>query len=226
MPMLTGPAVVRIAPFAAYILFLAFDATISPWVMGMGLDARWLYACRVGAVALLLAGFWRSYAELAWPADVPARMWAVSLFAGLAVFALWVMPYPAWATLGGASAGFSPLRADGSIDPLLAAVRISGAALVVPVMEELFWRSYLMRWLENAGFMAVDPARIGLRALVFTAALFAVEHDLWLAGLLAGLVYGWLYIISRNLWVPVLAHAVTNGVLGFWVLHTGVWRYW
>lgn len=224
--MSTGPATVRIAPFAAYILFLALDATLSPWVAGMGLDARWLYACRAGAAALLLAWFWRDYAELARPVDVPPGMWAASLLAGLAVFALWIMPYPAWATLGGEGAGFSPLRADGSIDPLLAAVRVSGAALVVPLMEELFWRSCIMRWLEETDFMAVDPSRIGLRSLAITAVLFAVEHDLWLAGLLAGLVYGWLYMVGRNLWVPVLAHAVTNAALGVWVLYAGAWRYW
>ncbi len=222
----TGPTAVRIAPFAAYILFLALDAPLSAWLSGLGLDARWLYACRVGTAAALLVWFWREYAELARPARVPLRAWVAALLAGGAVFALWILPYPVWATLGSESAGFAPTRADGSVDPLLAAVRLSGAALVVPLMEELFWRSWLMRWMDNPDFHLVDPARVGLRALFAAAALFAVEHDLWLAGLLAGLTYGGLYMISRNLWVPVLAHAVTNGALGFWVLHRGAWHYW
>jgi CAAX prenyl protease-like protein len=53
-----------------------------------------------------------------------------------------------------------------------------------------------------------------------------VEHSLWAAGILAGLAYGWLYMKTNNLWVPILAHAVTNGMLGLWVLHTGQWTFW
>jgi CAAX prenyl protease-like protein len=55
---------------------------------------------------------------------------------------------------------------------------------------------------------------------------FALEHHLWFAGLLAGVAYGWLYIRAGNLWVPVVAHTITNGLLGVWVLHTGHWEFW
>jgi len=226
MPFLTGPAAVRIAPFAIYILFLALDAPLSNWVAALGLDIRWLYACRAGFAGLLMAAFWRSYAELASPTNIPQRMWVTSVMTGLLVFVLWIMPYPEWAMIGGPGTGFDPSRPDGGIDYLLVAVRIAGAALVVPLMEELFWRAFLMRWIDSVDFLSVKPAAITMRALSISAVLFAVEHSLWLAGLLAGLAYGWLYIISRNLWMPVLAHAVTNASLGFWVVHTGAWRYW
>lgn len=226
MPLLTGPAAVRIAPFAIYILFLALDAPLSNWVVSSGLDARWLYACRAGFAALLMACFWRSYVELVRPVNVPQRMWVTSVMTGLLVFVLWIMPYPEWATIGGAGAGFNSVRADGRIDYLWVAVRMAGAALVVPLMEELFWRAFLMRWIDRVDFLSVKPAAITLRALAISAVLFAVEHSLWLAGLMAGFAYGWLYIISRNLWMPVLAHAITNASLGVWVVHTGAWRYW
>ena len=74
--------------------------------------------------------------------------------------------------------------------------------------------------------MTLDPARIGLKALFIASALFAVEHLQWLAGLVAGLAYGWLYIRTRNLWAPIIAHAVTNGALGAYVVATGRWSFW
>jgi CAAX prenyl protease-like protein len=142
------------------------------------------------------------------------------------VFFLWVLPYPGWATLGAGGAGFNPTQPDGTVNLLLAAIRLSGAALVVPVMEELFWRSFIMRWLDRPDFMAADPMHVDRRAFFVTALLFAVEHHLWLAGLLAGIAFGWLYKVCRNLWAPVLAHGVTNAMLGIWVLSRGAWQYW
>ena len=225
MHVLKGPAAARIAPFAVYSLLLALNEPLSSLIEEMGLDARWLYACRMGLVALTLAWFWRSYSEFARPGAMPLQTWLVSLLAGVVVFVLWIMPYPEWARFG-SGAGFDPTRADVSIDPLLAAVRIAGAALVVPLMEELFWRSFIMRWLDRSDFLAADPKRVSHRAFFITAAVFAIGHHLWLAGLLAGIAYGWLYKVSRNLWAPVLAHAVTNVMLGIWVLQTGAWEYW
>jgi CAAX prenyl protease-like protein len=224
--MLKSPALARIAPFAAYILFLAFDNILSGLITGLGGDVRLLYAVRVAVVTVLLVWFWRAYTELEWPVKMPMASWLTAFLGGVVVFALWVLPYPEWATLGGAGAGFNPSRPDGGLDLWLVGVRIAGAALVVPLMEELFFRSYLMRWLDKSDFLAIDPARVTSFAFVATAMLFAVEHSLWLAGLLAGLIYGGLYKMHRNLWSPVLAHAVTNAMLGFWVLHTGEWTYW
>ena len=103
---------------------------------------------------------------------------------------------------------------------------LAGAALVVPIMEELFWRSFIMRWLQRATFLSVDPSSVGWKALLISSALFASEHRLWFAGLLAGLAYGWLYKRSGNLWVPTVSHAVTNALLGIYVLATGMWMYW
>jgi CAAX prenyl protease-like protein len=108
----------------------------------------------------------------------------------------------------------------------LAVMRLAGAALLVPVMEELFWRSFVMRWIHKPDFLKVVPAEVGIKALAISSVLFALEHHLWFAGLLAGLAYGWLYRRSGNLWVPTLSHAVTNAALGIWVLYTGNWQFW
>ena len=109
---------------------------------------------------------------------------------------------------------------------LLSTLALVGAALLVPVMEELFWRSFLMRWVERAQFETVDPQRVGLKAVVLSTFVFMLAHTLWLAAIIAGLAYAWVYIRTGKLWVAVMAHAVTNGVLGIWVVMTGNWQFW
>ena len=83
-----------------------------------------------------------------------------------------------------------------------------------------------MRWIEHPNFLTVNPAQVGIKAFAIAVALFALAHSLWLAGLFAGIVYGLLYTRSRTLWLPILAHAVTNAVLGIWIVLTGNWGFW
>jgi uncharacterized protein len=96
----------------------------------------------------------------------------------------------------------------------------------VPLIEELFWRSFLMRWLEQPVFQGVAPQSVGLRAVVLSTFVFTLAHTLWLAAAIAGLVYALLYVKTGKLWLPVIAHAVTNGALGVWVVMTGNWQFW
>jgi CAAX prenyl protease-like protein len=93
-------------------------------------------------------------------------------------------------------------------------------------MEELFWRSFLMRWIERAQFEAVPPRQVGFRAVMLSTFVFMLAHTLWLAAILAGVAYALLYIRSGKLWTAVLAHAVTNGALGIWVVATRNWQFW
>jgi CAAX prenyl protease-like protein len=83
-----------------------------------------------------------------------------------------------------------------------------------------------MRWISASDFETVDPSQIRLKSFLFTVVLFGIEHNLWLAGVVAGAAYSALYMRHRTLWSPILAHAVTNGLLGIWVLVTGNWSYW
>jgi uncharacterized protein len=217
-----GHAAARIVPFAAYMAFIAI-ADLLPLLGAGAADLRWLYAAKIAAVVALLWACRRHYMELA-RFDVRARGLAAAVTVGLLVFILWINLDAGWMQFG-ESAGFDP-RTDGATDWRLALIRIAGAALVVPIMEELFWRSFLLRWLESADFLHVAPARIGWRALAITALLFGVEHQLWFAGVVAGLAYSCLYLRSGSLWAAVIAHGVTNGALGVWVLATGNWHYW
>ena len=128
--------------------------------------------------------------------------------------------------LGTPTASFVPVDAGGALIWPLVVLRLTGAALLVPVMEELFWRSFLMRWIDRPQFQTVEPARVGLKAIVLSTFIFMLAHTLWLAAIAAGLAYALLYIRTGKLWTAVIAHAVTNGVLGLWVIKTGNWQFW
>jgi CAAX prenyl protease-like protein len=217
---------VRVVPFAFFMAVLALRGA-APSDGSWGFDLRWLYALQAGGTALLLALWWREYGEISRQTWLTAREALLAVAVGVAVFVLWVNLDAPWMTLDmGATEPFVPRDAAGGLDWPLIAVRIAGAALLVPVMEELFWRSFLMRWIQQPIFESVAPAQVGLRAVVLSTFVFVLAHTLWLAAIVAGLAYAWLYIRTGKLWAAVLAHAVTNGVLGAWVVATGNWQFW
>lgn len=213
----------RIAPFGAYVFFMVLEDVLLKFGWEPN-ELRMLYAIKIAVVAGLLWAMRSAYSELRWPSGAGLRLWVAALAAGVVVFIAWINLTANWMVMG-ESVGFDP-RENGEIDWFLVTVRIIGAALVVPVMEELFWRSFLMRWIENPNFLTVNPVQVGIKALGISAALFALAHSLWLAGLFAGIVYGLLYMRSGTLWLPILAHAVTNGILGAWIVITGNWGFW
>lgn len=214
----------RLLPFAAYIVLLALDSTLAHLLEALDCNTKWTYVIRIGAVTALLVYFWRDYIELKRTPALSDYLYAA--IAGSIVFIIWIFPYPSWLG-GGDQSLFNPYAGESTWSAFAwASVRLTGAALVVPVMEELFWRSYVMRWFDQADFLSVSPERISSYAYLGSACLFALEHHLWLAGLIAGLVYGELYKTYKNLWVPIAAHAVTNGLLGAWVLWSNQWSYW
>lgn len=214
----------RALPFAIFIAFLALGQAIAHMLPEV--DARWLYGVRTACVALALLWFWRRYDELRTPVLPNWRSLAAAVAIGAAVFVAWINLDHPWIMVGSTVEGFSPLHPDSTIDWWLATMRLGGAALVVPVMEELFWRSFLMRWIDRHAFLSVAPARISTRALLISSLVFGFEHQQWFAGIVAGLAYGILYMRTGNLWAPILAHAVTNGMLGAWVLQTRNWQFW
>jgi CAAX prenyl protease-like protein len=188
-------------------------------------EIRWLVLFRGVAVAAVLGIFWRAYDELHLAPNPRPAEWGLAIASGAAVFLAWIaLDFPPFALEPGR--GFSPLDGAGRIDPFVAALRLAGMALVVPVMEELFWRSFFMRWIDRKDFLTGDPRVVSPLAVVVSSALFASEHSEWFAGLLAGTCYALLYRRSANLWVPTIAHGTTNALLGTWILATQSWRHW
>ncbi len=157
-----------------------------------------------------------------------------SVGVGIAVFALWVAPdllvpgYRDIALFQNEVVGrvASSMPEAHRTDPLLLSLRFLRAAVLVPVVEELFWRGWLPRYVINP---AVDRVPLGTftpMAFGATAVLFALEHgSFWDVGLVAGLVYNaWMWR-TRSLGDLILCHAVTNACLVGYVLLTDRWQY-
>jgi CAAX prenyl protease-like protein len=220
--MFSRAAWARILPFLTYMLFIV-AADLLARAGWQDAQLRWLYPAKVAAVAVLLVVFWRHYEELRGPAP-SLRLALLSVVVGAVVMVLWISLDASWMVVG-QSKGYDP-QIDGHLLWPLVLVRWAGAALVVPVMEELFWRSYLMRVVVQQEFQEVTPRQINCQSFIVTVILFGVEHNLWLAGVVAGAAYSLLYMRSGKLWSAIVAHGVTNGILGIWVIFTQNWTYW
>ena len=213
------PILARAVPFAAYIAFLVAESLLEGRING-----PWFYGTQIAVVVGLLAWFWPQYSELRRPPAQRRADWILALLVGAAVFLLWVNLDFEWAQFGSGRGLAADLTGDGE-EQTAFLLRLSGAVLVVPVMEELFWRSFLTRWLDHPTFEEVDPRVVSWRSLGIASLLFGAEHHLWLAGIVAGLAYGWLYRRTGNLWSVVLTHALTNLMLELWVQATGNWHF-
>lgn len=224
VPAPTGAAR-RILPFAVLVGFLALEQFIlwSPW--RHVIDVRWITIARGGVVGVALAFAWRGFTELRPWRIAPGHL-AAAIVLGLGVFLLWIVLDHGWAVIDQRNSGFTPLDAGGRVDPWMYGLRLAGFALAVPLAEELFWRSFLLRWIDRKRFLDVDPRTASATAFAICSALFALEHSQWLAGLAAGIVYTGLYTRTGNLWAPIVSHAITNAALGIWILATGHWVFW
>ena len=104
--------------------------------------------------------------------------------------------------------------------------RILGAGVVVAVMEELFWRGWILRWIVHPDWQEVPMGTFTWTSFLATTALFALEHHQWLVGLMAGAAYNLLLYRTKSLYACMVAHGVTNVALALYVLTTGEWGFW
>jgi CAAX prenyl protease-like protein len=158
-----------------------------------------------------------------------------SILLGVAVFAVWIAPDALWHGYRDSwlfhnritGIARSSLPAYLKSNPGFIVVRVLESAILVPILEELFWRGWLMRWLIRPDFENVPLGRYTALSFWAVALLFASEHGpYWEVGLLAGVAYNWWIVRTRNLADCILAHAVTNGLLAAYVLLFNQWQYW
>jgi uncharacterized protein len=219
--LLRHPALPYVAPFAIFLGLLVLTRQISfGW---------WEFPLWLAVMGAVIWWFSRDVIEFRSP------HWAASAAMGIAVFAVWVAPdllvsgYRGhWlfqnSITGELSSTLAPhLRGD--VWVLL--FRTLRAALIVPVVEELFWRGWLMRWLIDGDFRKVPLGAYTPFSFWITALLFAAEHGpYWEVGLLAGIAYNWWIVRTRSLGACMVAHGVTNAVLCVFVILTGRWELW
>lgn len=217
-----NPSVTYILPFVVFMLFLAVGRYL-PLSPAIESPLR---------VCLLAAVCW-----LCWPAEcsfVPRAPIATVLL-GVAVFALWIAPdvlVPGYRQsllfnnhLFGIGQSSSPDASHWSA--WLLSWRFARAALIVPIVEELFWRAWLLRWVIRVDFWRVPMGTYETKSFFVVAGLFALEHgSYWDVGLLTGILYNWWMVRTKSVADCILAHAVTNACLSAYVIARGQWQYW
>jgi CAAX prenyl protease-like protein len=210
-----------VAPFLAFLAFMAVERAIA-------LPPQWFYLLRFFAVLSIIAFI--SWPFLSFRAAFPLP----SMGIGIAVFLIWIGPDVLFGyrhhwlfdnpITGAAASSAAPALKRNVAFVLL---RVLTSTALVPILEELFWRGWLMRWLIGKNFLKVPLGAYAPAAFWIVAVLFASEHGpYWEVGLAAGVIYNWWIIHTRNLADCMLAHAVTNALLSVYVLTTGQWQYW
>lgn len=229
-PASASPAAARYLPFVAYMLFVGAEELIRMLIeRGVLPLAReqllYLYPLKILVVVGLLYSFRRQYHELSWRDlhKLPTTLF-VSVV-GLLVFLLWINLD--WVFHAASTPhGYDPTLLSPALQLPMTVVRIAGAVLVVPVMEELFWRSFLIRYIDNQQFEAVPVGHFSWASFLITVVLFGLEHHLIVAGMVAGILYNLVLYRTRSLAQCILAHGITNLALALYVLNTGRWEFW
>jgi hypothetical protein len=106
------------------------------------------------------------------------------------------------------------------------AVRTLGSAIIVPPIEEAFFRSFLYRYFVRLNFTEMPFNRLHWLSFCVTAGLFGLAHFQWLPGILCGMAYQWLVLRKNRLGDAMTAHAITNFLLGIWIYGRGDWKFW
>jgi uncharacterized protein len=215
----TAAALAYVAPIGIFLAFGWFEEH---------LPRTWyplVYCAKAGAVTGTLWVFRATLSEirLTW------RVVAPSVLTGLAMCVAWVaidkiVPYPHL----GERVAFNPFASitDSRAAAAFVVVRLYGLVLLVPVMEELFWRAFLLRYLTANDFTTVRIDAFSQGAFWWVAAGFGIAHPEWLPAVITACAYGLLLRRTGSLFATVLAHATTNAALGVYILWTHDWVYW
>lgn len=183
----------------------------------------WIYPLQTVVCGAVLFWFRREYE---W--GRPSRL-GFAVTAAVIVFLAWILPQ---AFLGFAprTLGFDPnvFSTQPGLYWATMVLRFLRLALVVPIVEEIFWRGFLLRFLISEDFERVPMGAFSWLSFAAVSVLFALSHSKpdWAAALLAGALYNAVAYRSHSLFSCILAHAVTNLLLGLWIVQTGQWGFW
>lgn len=212
------------APFLLPLLAVVATALVSGLFTG---ELDYFYPLRVLVGLLVLAWYRRDYL-----AGLRAHLGGRSILSwqavaiGIAVYALWI----GISALTDPFAAESPPEALSAIAPPLAAVwiigRLLGAILVIPIVEELAFRGFLLRRIMGSEFETVSYERWSWLAAIGSSLLFAAFHQQWIGGFVAGLLYAFAQKRRGLLSDAIIAHAVTNALIAAQVLLAGHWSLW
>ena len=221
-----SPALIRVLPFALFlVLTFAQDK--------FGDEGRfWIYIFKTVVGVILVGLMWPYVREMRWHLSWEA------VVVGIGVFVLWVGLDPLLVRLGFENS-YPRINSDalpwnpnvpfgsGSMLALFFVVgRILGSSIVVPPLEEVFYRSFVYRYLASKDFMAVPFRKFAWVPFLVTAGVFGTAHREWIAAILCAFAYQGLVIWKDRLGDAITAHSITNFLLGLWVVWRNEWHFW
>ena len=212
-----SPEAARIVPFAVFLALTVCQGQFGP------ASAEWFYLAKTIAGAWLIC-LVRPY--------VTEMRWAISweaIVAGVIAFIAWIgldRFYPKIFHAGATGDPGAILGADSPLTTLFIIVHIVGMTLVVPPIEEIFYRSFVYRYIAAKEFLTVPLNRFLPLPFFATAIIFGASHNEWLAGILCGALFQWLVLRKNRLGDAMTAHAITNLLLGLWIVWRHDWHFW
>jgi CAAX prenyl protease-like protein len=216
-PFASSPLLARVVPFVIFVTLTFCQGKFGP------ASACWFYFAKT------FVGVW-----LIWEmrAFVTEMRWAFSweaVLVGIGVFVMWVGLDPYYPKLMKGAVPWNPFVQFGegsTLAWLMILTRIAGSTLVVPPLEEVFYRSFVYRYIAKPDFTTVKLNQFLPLPFIATAVVFGLSHNEWLAGILCGAAYQWLVLRKNRLGDAMTAHAITNFLLGAWVVWRGAWHFW
>jgi uncharacterized protein len=224
--MLRYPTLSRILPFATFIALMMVEALLE-WVAPNFHDsAKYaFYPIRVFVTLAVLVWLWFAVERYRLSfAGLSASSLAIAVLLGAGVIAFWIGVGPLF-RVGEPSNG-NPIPQDALYGKVWLISRFLGAVFVVPIIEELFWRSYLARRIDAVDIDSLNPSEISWRAVIATSVVFSLAHREVVAGVVAGIAFCWLYKRRGDLREAVLAHAVANALLFAYVWKFSAFEFW
>jgi len=221
LPKTLPPWLPYTAPFALFLLLTSMEGTLHAAFYPVA------YTVKIILVGLLLIGLRRKFPE----ARPGGRGWAVAALLGAVLTCVWLVTdhyAPHFKFLGHRTA-YNPLHEIPNRARAIAflCVRFFGLVVIAPMVEELFYRSFLLRFVTDMDdFQRVPLGTWTPLALGICVMLFAVSHPEWLSAAIFALAMCLLLRYTKNLFACILAHATTNLLLGVYILQTGQWQYW
>ena len=203
-----------VAPFFVFMVFLSVESHFP--------DQHYaLYPVKTILVAIVLAWSWRSL-----PSLVPAVP-VGSVVVGIAGVVLWIGLDPFLVHYDQPLIGRNPFQLYPAVEAWwLFGFRVAGITLCVPVMEELFWRGFLMRWLIKEDFTSVPLGTYQPLSFWITTACFAAVHGAeWPLAVVVGVLYGVWFVRTKSLGSVMMAHGVTNLLLALYCLIANDWHF-
>lgn len=203
---------------------------------------HWVYPLQTILCAAVLLFFRRHYAFKPW------RGLGLAFLLGIVGIAIWVAPallretlirhgheaaswWP-WLGLAERLKGFDPTIAQDSPlrFSLVVGMRFARMVLVVPFVEELFWRGFLMRYLmtEDGRFerVAFGIHRWRVFWIVTLAVMLIHNSEDYLGAFVWGALMYLVAVRTKSLGACVFMHAVGNLALGLYVMKTHQWGFW